>query len=60
METDTGGSTTKNAPIGLNRTMQYGNEKKSKIKKTKNIGLNRTMQYGNHTVASLLAAHICV
>ena len=24
-------------PEGLNRTMQYGNEKKSKIKKTKNI-----------------------
>ena len=32
---------------GLNRTMQYGNEKVKKAKDIQTSGLNRTMQYGN-------------
>ena len=42
------------ALTSLNRTMQYGNEKKSKIKKTKSIRLNRTMQYGNQQIVQVL------
>ena len=32
---------------GLNRTMQYGNERTTQIARQEIIGLNRTMQYGN-------------
>ena len=46
--------------FGLNRTMQYGNEKKSNIKKTKIIGLNRTMQYGNKKAKKFFAQKIKV
>ena len=48
METSSiGGSTIRYVP-SLNRTMQYGNNKKSINKTTMEKSLNRTMQYGNY------------
>ena len=47
METPTKMKNNEKAIIGLNRTMQYGNEISTFCAAALRAGLNRTMQYGN-------------
>ena len=48
---------TQQLPPGLNRTMQYGNLKSTKMQRKIYASLNRTMQYGNQFVGYNPSSH---